>query len=250
VRRFAALLAVVLVAACSGDDDAAPPDTTTRRQTTTTVPPTTTTTSEQELAGFPVEVVEQGFSVFPDPVDPDATLGGFGVVVRNPNPHVLASGVTVTARLVDAAGTVLASDTTLLNGVQPRARMAVGRTLIEPIEDPARLEVEVDVSAWLEPVQRRRAMVARQVRTQPTDGGGLLTTFQVRSRWPRDEEGVDVAAVFRAADGRILGAEMTTLEKVPAGGTTRGEIPLLAPLPDLHRTDVLVGRGFAAHTSG
>jgi hypothetical protein len=250
VRRLATLLAVVLVAACSGDGDAAAPETRPRRPSTTTAPPRTTTTVDQELAGYPVEVVEQGFSVFPDPVDPDATLGGFGVVVRNPNPHVVASGVTVTARLVDAAGTVLVADTTLLNGVQPRARMAVGRTLIEPIEDPQRLEVEIEVSAWLEPVHRRKAMVARQVRTEPTDGGGLLTTFEVRSRWPRDEEGVDVAAVFRAADGRILGAEMTTLANVPAGGSVRGEIPLLAPLPDLDRTDVHVGRGFAAHTSG
>ena len=78
----------------------------------------------------------------------------------------------------------------------------------------------------------------------------MVTTFTVTSTWPEPEEGVDVTAVYRAADGRILGAESTALTTVPPGADRPGRIPLLSPIPDLASTDVFVGRGFVAQTIG
>jgi hypothetical protein len=130
---LAALLPVV-VAACSDADDADAPTTTSTSPTTTV---STTTTSTPPLTGDPVVVVEQGVSSFPDPFDPAADLGGYGVVLQNPNDEVMATGVRVVTRVLDEAGTELLVDNALLNAILPGQRMAVGRTLIEPIRDKA-----------------------------------------------------------------------------------------------------------------
>ena len=61
---------------------------------------------------------------------------------------------------------------------------------------------------------------------------------------------MDVTAVYRAADGRILGAESTSLATCPLGEPVAGQIRLLSPIPDLATTEVFVGRGFAALTTG
>jgi hypothetical protein len=72
----------------------------------------------------------------------------------------------------------------------------------------------------------------------------------VRSSWPEQEDGVDVTAIYRAADGHILSAESTTLAVVPVRGAVPGQIRLLSPIPDLATTEVFVGRGIAAQTIG
>ena len=249
VRRVVALVAVAALAcACSSDDDDEPVATaTTAPVSSTTTAPTTTA---PPLTGDPLVVVEQGVSSFPDPFDPRADLGGYGVVIENPNADVMATGVRVVTRIRDDAGTELLVDSALLNGILPGQRMAVGRTLIEPIEEPTQLEVSVEVAAWLLPASKDGRLVADGVVTEPEDGGGSITKFTVRSTWPDTEEGVDATAIYRAQDGRILGAESTSLPRVPADKPVAGQIRLLSPIPDLASTEVFVGRGFAALTTG
>jgi len=251
VRRGLVATAVLAaaLAACSGGDGDDPGPSAAGRRTTSTAP-ATTTTSEAPLTGQPLVVTEQGVASFPDPFDPTSTLGGYGVILQNPNPDVMATGVQVVTHVLDAAGTELLVDSTLLNAVMPNQRMAVGRTLIEPVEDPTQLVVEITVGAWLRPASTDGALVAEGVVTEPEEAGGSVTRFTVRSTWPENEEGVDVTAVYRAADGRILSAEYTTLELVPTGGAVEGQIRLLSPIPDLATTEVFVGRGFAAQTIG
>jgi hypothetical protein len=233
--------------ACSGDDDEGASSATTGASTTSTTAPSTTTTAE--LQGQPLAVVEQGVSSFPDPADPQATLGGYGVVIANPDPALMATGVRVVTRVLGPTGAELLADSTLLNGILPGQRMAVGRTLIEPIEQPTTLDVRLEVTAWLPPASADGRLVAEDVVTEPEEAGGSVTRFKVRSTWPEVEDGVDVTAVYRAGDGRILSAESTSLD-VPIGAPTEGRITLLSPIPDLARTEVFVGRGFAALTIG
>jgi hypothetical protein len=250
VRRAAALAVVAtLLCACSGrsdDDGQADPNPTTTSVSTTTAP----TTTVPPLTGEPLVVVEQGVSSFPDPFDPNSTLGGYGVVIANPNPDVMATGVRVVTRILDAAGAELLVDQSLLNAILPEQRMAVGRTLIEPIEAPTRLEVSFEVSAWLPPASTDGRLTAEGVVTEPEEAGGAITRFSVRSTWPEAEDGVDVTAVYRAEDGRILSAESTSLASVPIDQPVAGQIRLLSPIPDLATTEVFVGRGFAALTTG
>jgi hypothetical protein len=241
------LVVAAALGACSGGDGDAAATTTSAAPSTTATTGTTTTTAASE--GEPLVVTEQGVSSFPDPVDPLSNLGGYGVVLANPNRDLMATGVRVVTRILDPAGTELLVDSTLLNGILPGQRMAVGRTLIEPIEDPTSLDVQVQVTAWLPPASTKGRLTAEDVVTEPEDAGGSVTRFKVRSTWPESEDGVDVTAVYRAEDGRILGAESTILD-VPTGEPTTGQIRLLSPIPDLARTEVFVGRGFAALTVG
>src|SRR3546814_8328952 len=90
-----ALLAVT--AACSGSDDGGSEGTEGPRRSTTTVAPSSTTT-EAPLSGAPLVVAQQGVSTFPDPFDQTATLGGYAVVLQNPNPDVMATAVHVRTR--------------------------------------------------------------------------------------------------------------------------------------------------------
>jgi hypothetical protein len=247
VRRVVAvvLAALVLTSCSDGDGDGArAADETTA---STAARPTTTTTTAPPRTGEPLVVAEQGLSSFPDHT---ATLGGYGVVLLNPNPDLVAVGVRVVTRILDPAGVELLTDSTLLNGVMPGQRMALGRTLIEPIVDPTQLAITVEVSAWLEPASVDGALTATGVVTEPEENGGAVTRFTVHSTWPEPEEGVDVTAVYRAADGRILGAESTTLASVLPGSDVPGQIRLLSPIPDLVTTEVFVGRGLAAQTVG
>lgn len=241
--------AALLVTGCSGggfDDIGASTSTTASREPVET----TTSTTEKPLTGQPLVVAEQGVSSFPDPFDLTATLGGYGVILQNPNADVMATGVRVTTRILDPDGTELLVDNALLNAVMPNARMALGRTLIEPIEEPTQLDVRVEVTAWLEPAFDEGTLIAEGVVTEPEENGGAVTRFTVRSTWPAPEDGVDVTAIYRAADGRILGAESITLPAVPVRGSVPGQIRLLSPIPDLATTEVFVGRGINAQTTG
>ncbi|MGK2947606.1 MAG: hypothetical protein ACSLFP_03470 [Acidimicrobiales bacterium] len=247
-RALVALLVVPLLLACSGDDssDDAGSRTTAPRPTGGSLD-TSTTVSARE--GDPLVVVEQGVASYPDPFDITATLGGYGVIIENPNADVMATGVRVVTRILDPAGTELLVHRALLNAIAPGQRMAVGRTLIEPIDDPTQLEVTVEVSTWLLPAHPEGGFQVDAVVTEPEEAGGSITRFAASSTWPVPEEGVDVTAVYRAADGRILGAEMTIADLSPDTSTT-GEIRLLSPIPDLATTEIFLGRGFAAQTVG
>ena len=144
----------------------------------------------------------------------------------------MATGVRVVTRILDDAGTELLVDSALLNAILPGQRMAVGRTLIEPIEDPTSLEVTVEVSAWLAArVAPTGRLVAEDVVTEPEEAGGSVTRFTVRSTWPDAEDGVDVTAVYRAEDGRILGAESTSLARARRTSPSPGRSACSPPSP-------------------
>ena len=249
LRWGAAIVALTasLATGCSDDGDALPDPGPARSTTTIEL---ATTTTEPPLTGDPLVVAQQGVSAFPDPFDETSTLGGYGVILLNPNPDVMATGVHVTTRILDAAGTELLVDSSLLNAVMPGQHMAVGRTLIEPIAEPTTVDVRVEVAAWIEPAHTEGALVAEGVVTEPEEAGGSVTRFTLHSTWPALEEGVDVTAIYRAEDGRILGAESVTIPQVATGTSVEGRIRLLSPIPDLASTEVFVGRGFAAQTVG
>ena len=128
--------------------------------------------------------------------------------------------------------------------------MAVGRTLVEPIVGPTQLDVQVEVGGWLTPAAGLGDLKATQALTQPELNGGAVTHFAVQSNALGDEDGVDVAALYRAADGHLLAVETTSIDRLAPGETVVGQIRLLAPIPGLATTEVLVGRGFAAQTVG
>jgi hypothetical protein len=244
VRALAAAL-LVAVAACSGGGLDVP------RPSTTAPDATSTTATTADLAeGQALQIVEQGVISFPDPNASGQTLGGYGVVLRNPNQGLLASSVHVTTRILDTAGNQLLVDSALLNGIMPGQEMAVGRTIVEPIANPAQLDVQVQVGDWLEPSPNLGTLSATQALTEPEPYGGAATHFALQSAAAAEEDGVDVAAVYRGVDGRVLMVETTSIDTLPPGQTVVGQIRLVAPIPGLATTEVLVGRGLSAQTTG
>ena len=248
-RGLAAVAAALLTVGACSDDDSGGAGASGELERSTTSVELTTTTTEAPRTGAPLVVAQQGVSTFPDPADPTATLGGYGVILHNPNPDVMATGVHVTTRILDPAGAELLVDGALLNAVMPGTHMAVGRTLIEPIEEPTSVDVRVEVAAWIEPAEEGE-LVAEDVVTEPEEGGGSITRFTIRSTWPAREEGVDVTAVYRGEGGSILSAESTTIREIGGNDTAQGSIRLLSPVPGVTATEVFVGRGFAAQTIG
>ncbi len=241
-----ALAGALVSAGCSGGgiDDLTLPTTSTSVQQvgpTVTTPPT--------YAGQDIVVEEQGVTSFADRYEKGAVLGGFAVILRNPDPALLAAGVRVRTAVLDAAGNELLVDHALLNGVMPGARMAVGRTIIEDVRDPVSLRVSVEVTEWMPPAFRE-TLVAEAVTTDVDVYGGAATRFAVRSALPVAEQGVDVTAVYRDAEGRLLAGETTTLNDVAPGATVLGQLSLIAPIPGTASTEVFVGRGFGAQTVG
>src|SRR3546814_14877752 len=83
-----------------------------------------------------------------------------------------------------------------------------------------------------------------------SDLGGSVTRFSVRSTGPALEEVVDVTAVYRAADGRILGADSTTIPQIAPDTSVEVSIRPLSPIPDLASPAVFVGRGIGPQTVG
>ena len=206
--------------------------------------PTTATTAATHhhdapsSQGKPLVVAEQGVSSFPDLADPQATLGGYGVVIENPEPD--AHGHRRARRHPRSStppGAELLVDSTLLNGILPGQRMAVGRTLIEPIEEPTSLDVKVEVTAWLPPAsadgppgrrgRRHRARGGRRLR-HPLQGPVHLAR---RSRTASTSP--PCTAPRTAASSS---AESTSLD-VPIGEPDRRPHPpaLPHPRPRSHR---------------
>lgn len=244
-RPLVVALAIVVGAGCSsGLDDLPRPSTTT---TVDRIGPTITT--EVARRGTPLVVDEQGVTAFADPYDRSATLGSYAVVIRNPDPALLAAGVRVRTSILDGDGAILLVDTAFLNGIMPGTRMAVGRMIIEPIRGPVSLQIAIEVTDWFLPTVTT-ALTAEAVSTESDPYGGAATRFAVRSALATVEQGVDVTAIYRDGDGRLLGAESSTLADVAPGATVLGQIPLLAPIPGTATTEVFIGRGFAAQTVG
>src|SRR3546814_20824583 len=132
----------------------------------------------------------------------------------------------------------------------PGQHMAVGRTLIEPIAGPTALDVQVEVTAWVRPAHGEGGLVAEGVLTEPEGAGGSVTRFSVRSTWPALEEVVDVTAVYRAADGRILGAASTTVPQIAPDKSVAVRLRLLPPHPHPPPPEGFVAPGFRAPTPG
>jgi hypothetical protein len=252
VRRLTtlAVVATMLLAVGAGCSDGGLEDLRRPSATSTTVQQIAPTiTTPPTYSGQALVVEDQGVTSFTDPYDKSAVLGGYAVILRNPDPQLLAAGVRVRTSILDAAGAELLVDTATLNGIMPGARMAVGRTLIEDVHGPASLRVAVEVTEW-QPPAFTQLLTAEAVSTDKDVYGGAATRFAVRSTLPVVEQGVDVTAVYRDQAGKLLAGESSTLSDVAPGATVLGQIPLIAPIPGTASTEVLVGRGFAAQTVG
>jgi hypothetical protein len=189
-------------------------------------------TSDVTLPPGPAEglqVAGQGLTVVPDRFDPNRREGTFAVVIANPHERWLAQGVQVTVTFVDEAGTALGTDNGFIEVVLPGQQVAVASLVFEaPTVPVARMDVGVEVARWRETGPFEGAFAITDVQTNEAEFSGVRTTFTITSGFDEPLADVGITAVYRAADGRIIGGYDTFVERLDPGVPTPAEVDLLA----------------------
>jgi len=176
-----------------------------------------------------LQVASQGITVVPDRFDPARREGTYAVVLVNPHEGWLAQGVQVDVTFVDAAGNALGTDAGFVEVVLPAQRIAVASLFFDaPTVPVARMDVAVDVARWRETGPFEGAFTITDITTGEAEFSGVRTTFTIASGFDEPLTDVGVTAVYRAADGRIIGGYDTFVERLDPGVPTPAEIALLA----------------------
>ncbi len=176
-----------------------------------------------------LQVADQGITVVPDRFDESKREGTFAVVVRNPHDDWLAQGVQVTVTFLDGAGAPLGADDGFVEVVLPGQSVAVASLFFDaPTVPVAGLDVQIEVARWRETGTVPGGFTVTEVQTGEAEFSGVRTTFQIRSDFDEPLSDVGVTAVYRAADGRIIGGYDTFVERLDPGVATPAEIDLLA----------------------
>jgi hypothetical protein len=176
-----------------------------------------------------LQVAAQGLSIVPDRFDPNRREGTFAVVLANPHERWLAQGVQVTVTFVDEAGTAIGTDEGFVEVVLPAQQVAVASLFFDaPTVPVARMDVATEVARWRETGPFDGAFTVSDVQTGAAEFSGVRTTFTITSGFDEPLTDVGVTAVYRAADGRIIGGYDTFVERLDPGVPTPAEIDLLA----------------------
>jgi hypothetical protein len=176
-----------------------------------------------------LQVVEQGITVVPDRFDESKREGTYAVVFKNPHDEWLAQGVQVTVSFLDEAGAPLGGDDGFVEVVLPGQSVAVAELFFDaPTVAVVGLDVQVEVARWRETGPISGIFSITEVQTAEAEFSGVRTTFQIQSNFEEPLTDVGVTAVYRGADGRIIGGYDAFVERLDPGVPTPAEIDLLA----------------------
>lgn len=176
-----------------------------------------------------LQVADQGITIVPDRFDAARREGTFAVIVQNPHQDWLAQGVQVTVTFLDEAGAPLGADDGFVEVVLPGQSVAVASLFFDaPTVPVAGLDVQVEVARWRETGAVAGGFTITEVQTNEAEFSGVRTTFLIRSDFDEPLTDVGVTAVYRAADGRIIGGYDTFVDRLDPAVPTPAEIDLLA----------------------
>lgn len=176
-----------------------------------------------------LQVASQGLSIVPDRFDPNRREGTFAVVLANPHERWLAQGVQVTVTFVGEDGSALGTDNGFVEVVLPAQQVAVASLFFDaPTVPVARMDVGVEVARWRETGPFGGGFTVTDVTTAEAEFSGVRTTFTITSEFDEPLVDVGVTAVYRAADGRIIGGYDTFVERLDPDVPTPAEVDLLA----------------------
>ena len=176
-----------------------------------------------------LRVADQGITVVPDRFDDTKREGTFAVIVENPHPDWLAQGVQVNVAFLDEGGATVGEDDGFVEVVLPGQKVAVAALFFDaPTAPVVGLDVQIEVARWRETGEVRGGFAVTDVRTDEAEFSGVRTLFQIQSDFDEPLTDVTVTAVYRAADGRIIGGYDAFVERLDPGVPTPAEIDLLA----------------------
>ncbi len=179
-------------------------------------------------------LLEQGFTYFPESTE----YVHFAVVFENPNAATwVAERTSITITWFDAAEGVAGSTTEILSTALPGGRSAVAGVAFN-VTNPATMDVQFRVGDWTEIDFAPGAFTFSGVTTEAQQFGGSITRGLVASTFEVDQEFVRVAAVYKDANGSVLGGDSGFIDFVPAGGEIGFEVNPLGGFQGVATTDV------------
>jgi len=135
----------------------------------------------------------------------------------------------VSVTFLDEAGQPLGADDGCVEVVLPGQSVAVASLFFDaPTVPVAGLDVQVEVARWRETGEVAGGFAITEVQTNEAEFSGVRTTFLIQSNFDEPLTDVGVTAVYRAADGRIIGGYDAFVERLDPGVPTPAEIDLLA----------------------
>lgn len=189
-------------------------------------------TSDVTLPPGPAEGLrtsEHGITVVQDRFDETRREGTYAVLIDNPHDDWLAQGVQVSVDFLAADGRPLGSDSGFVEVVLPGQRVAVAALFFDaPAEPITDLRIELDVARWRETEPFGGSFAIDNVETTAAQYSGVVTRFEITSRFDEPLTDVAVTAVYRDASGRIIGGYDTFVELLEPGVPTPTEVSLLA----------------------
>jgi hypothetical protein len=157
----------------------------------------------------------------------------YAAVLTNRYPNLLALNVRVTTRLLDAGGRVLLSVVDTIPFLPPRSSTAVADantyTRIGRVygraSDARSVQQSCSYGSWKLVKGQLPTLVASNVQTETINV--MDTTATITSTWRRKVYNATLVAVFRDAQGNILGGSNACVGVIPPGthtGYDAGEV--------------------------
>jgi hypothetical protein len=240
----------VIVARFGGDDgnatdpspaSDAPPAVSEPGDGTTTSDASDETYSTTAGTAAPIDglaVVDSGFSTYEGF---DGPAGSYGLIVENTSDQPITH-FTVQVVVYDTDDTVVGSNDHTVAVVNPGARLGLGAEISDPLPNGiGRLDVRTE-RAEGDPVPRGAFTVA-DVSTS-SDEFGVYTTFVVSSSYDVEFELSHAYAVYRDAEGQIVGGANGLIDLIPRQGRANGEVTAFEVVPNVARAEVYVDPGF------
>ncbi|HET6950316.1 MAG TPA: hypothetical protein VFI47_08075 [Acidimicrobiales bacterium] len=253
VVAAALLIGLFFIMQDDGDDTTTgnPGTNTTDATTPDTEPPATFEPSDDTepdtnpSGNTELEVVESGFSNYMGGFDQDELKASYGFIVENKGDET-ATDVDISVSIYDEAGAVLSSEQHTIYVIRPGEKFGVGDEIYSGLTARVgKIEVQIgEPSPYATEVPDEGGLTAEGVSTAAEEYGGLTTTFTVKSTYAQQLDSPYAYAIFRNANGAIVGGAWQILNFVPANGSTAGEISSFDQIPDVATTEVYVDPGY------
>jgi hypothetical protein len=217
VMTTAATTAALLTAMGCGGDDSAEGSTT---QSSTAEAGYICPASSQPAIQGPVQVTALGGCSYHN------GLGHvtYGLVVQNTGDETVHR-VSVDVDVLDPSGVSAGRAVPhLVYRLEPGQEIGLGyQSVVQGTPEGATLSVQVDVPP--DPIEWPDGEMTVSDVVTTVEGSARTTTFTLTSSYEYPRSSVEVFAVYRNAEGQIIGGESDLVENIDAGGTVTHTIP-------------------------
>jgi hypothetical protein len=181
----------------------------------------------------PLELVESGFTAFPDD---QGGFASYAALIHNPNSAWAAARMEIHVDFYDAADAFLAGEDVVAT-VLPGQTTAIGGEA-HGAGDAARMEVVLpDDLAAFQPRDLTSERFEAEVVQTSRAGGQTTTIGQLTSLFATEQTFVQLVAVYRNGEGSIIGGAGGGVESIAPGASAAFEV-VSALYPELSGTEV------------